>query len=198
MTIQSFAELCIRALGFNNNEKIEERDALGIADIERAVLIREMLNNGGNLTSEYYMEFTAPLEYDKQMKLPFIYKPCQLLNLPHHQAYRYVGTGNTEDSYLPMTWAEIVNYSRLEAGQAGGRTIFSPLEDKVYFRYMPEPRPSNIKLLLVPSLLWMYENEDDNDLLGTDSLAGEMFDMILQRLQIRRQTPIDNYNNNKP
>jgi len=198
MEIEKYAELATRALGFNNNERIEERDVLGIAEVVLGELIKEMLSNGGGLTAEYYHRFTSTLEFDTQMKLPFIYKPCDILNLPKHQSYRYVGTGDIENSFIPMTWGEIATYSRLEAGQAGGRTVFAPLGDKIYFRYMQEPKPCEIVTMIVPSLLWLYDNRDNVNFVGTTDVEGVLFDQVLQKLQLRKQMPVDNYNNNSP
>src|ERR1035437_4944416 len=198
MKVEVYAELCIRALGFNNNERIEERDALGLADIVRAKLLGDMLATGNQLTAEYYMKFHAKLETVKCKGFSFIYKPCDLLNLPRHGAYAYVGNGGIDNAYIPTTFPEIAAYARLEAGQMGGRTQFIPEGDKIFFDYLPVPAPDEIELYLVPSLLWLYDHRDDEDLIGTDYLMCDVFEKVLQLLQIRRATAVDNYNNDSP
>ena len=198
MDIQKYSELCIRALGFNNNERIEERDALGMADLVRAKLIGDMLATGNQLTAEYYMKFEEKLETVKCKGRSFIYKPCDLLNLPRHGAYAYVGNGGIDNAYIPTTFPELASYARLEAGQMGGRTQFIPDGDKILFDYLPVPPPDEIVLYLVPSLLWIYDHKDDTDIIGTDYLMSDVFEKVLQLLQIRRATAVDNYNNNNP
>lgn len=197
MSVEELAELLIKQLGYDNNEKFDERVVLAMADTCRAVLLEDMISRGSSITGEYSRRFIQPLKFDTLHELDYVDLPCQVSSIKDYGAFRFVGPKDEETNYIPLRPAQVANIANTDISGLGGRSAYILEGSKVYFHYLPIAKPGHILMKLVPSMVWLFENSEDESA-GTDDLIQKVVDMTMQRFQERRGTPVDKVNDNNP
>lgn len=201
MTVEKYSELLAKLAGADNIKKYDPRIVLGVSDLVKGQVLSTILERGGSLGGEYITIFSGPpgpitggvpLVYNQQRQLYEAVLPCSLCLIKKNGAYRYVGPGGETIEYIMVTPNQVMSYSLLEAGQPG-RVIGWQEGFSVFFKFMTAPPPPYLTMKLVPSLLWLYKYMDNVEFCG-DDIAMDIANQTLKMLQVRIQTPTNDYN----
>lgn len=195
MNVTQFAELLVEMLGINNHDKVDDRVVLAAADAFRGQLLDEMFSEMGSISGDYVKSFEAT-SINSDSIGQYIDLPCDLCPIPNNGAFRHIGP-DLETGYIPLSPGSISTMNNMEVGLMAGRAGFLQIGRKIYFRYLPVPNPNTILLLLVPNLVWLYENAKDTELIGDAVVEAKLIKMCQAALMPKAQAPEDKDNVNK-
>ncbi len=189
MTVAEFSELIVEMLGQQTHDKIEDRVVLALADSLRGSIIGELYSLSGSPTGEFIKRFKVDIQFEDGQE--YIDLPCQICTIPNSGAFQFVGPEDEETNYVMLKHTTIATISNLEIGALAGRTGYFQEGRRLYFRYLPIPNPPKILLKLVPSLVWMYENTPDEELMSDATLEALLIEKCFAALGLKAKTQED-------
>ena len=187
MTVIQFAELIVQMLG-QQHDKVEERVVLALADSIRGGMLGEMLKYSGSLGGEYVRRFSATVQEEDGQQ--YIDLPCDICTIPNNGAFQFIGPEDEETNFIPLRHTTVATINNMEIGALAGRTGFWQEGRKVYFRFLPVPVPP-LRLKLVPSLVWLFENAPDEELMASADLETLLIEKCYAALKPKEQAPDD-------
>lgn len=189
MNLMAFCEETQRRLGaIDADTAYDDRDILAVADGCRGMLFDDYFRQYGELPEgDYIRPYVIELKPDSATGLMKFKLPVTIANGVNNMGIRSIT--NTKAPFTNWVPLKTGTSSQYKEEDYGGRVVYW-LEGQTVM-VQNSTGTTSARILLIPNLL---ELDTDDEILGGSGMEGQIMDMVVQKMLIKRDTPETNIN----